>query len=67
MSEEEYKAKHVAPTALKRLQGELILHKLMELEKIEVKDNELKEEIKTILSKFQNQEVLERLKKLYIP
>ncbi len=67
LTEEDYKEKHVKNIALRRLQWELILHKLMELEKIEVKDNELKEEIKTILSKFQNKEVLERLKQLYVP
>ncbi len=67
MSEEEYKEKHVKETALKRLQWELILHKLWELEKVEVSEDEMKEEIEKIMSRFENKEVLERLKELYIP
>lgn len=67
LSEEEYKEKNVKPTALKRLQGELILHKLYELEKISVDDAEMKDEITKIMSRFENPEVLERLKELYVP
>jgi len=67
MSEEEYKEKNVKPIAIKRLNWELILHKLNELEKIEVTDKELEKEIKDILSKFWSEDVLSRLKELYIP
>ncbi len=67
LSEEDYKDKHVKNTALKRLQWELIFHKLMEIEKVEVKDNELNIEIEKILWKFESKDVLKRLKELYVP
>lgn len=67
MSEEEYKEKHVKATALKRLQGELILFKLQELEKTEVADKEMEKEVEKILSKFQAEDVLKRLRELYVP
>ena len=67
MTEEEYKEKNVKPTAIKRLQWELILHKLAELEKFEVTEAELKKEIEWILAKFGSEDVLERLKELYVP
>ncbi len=67
MSEEEYKEKNIKATAEKRLKWELILNKLHEIEKTEVKDEELDIEIKNIMSKFESEKVLEKLKKLYIP
>ena len=69
MDEEQYKETNVKPVALKRLQGELILNKLSELEpkKAEVSDKEMDEEIAKIKSGFENPEVLERLEKLYTP
>jgi len=67
LSEEEYKEKNVTPTALKRLQGELILHKLGEMEKIEVSETEMKKEIEKVMSRFDSEDVLSRLKELYIP
>lgn len=67
MDEATYKETNVKPVALKRLQGELILHKLAEMEpkKAEVTDEQMKKEIEKIKSSFQNPEVLERLAKLY--
>ncbi len=67
LTEEEYKEKHIKENALKRLQGELILNKLMELEKIEADDNEVKKEIERIKKAYQNPEVLKRLDELYVP
>lgn len=67
MSEEEYKDKNVKPIAEKRLQWELILNKLYQIEKTEVNDNELDAEIKKIMSKFDSKDVLERLNTLYKP
>lgn len=67
LDEETYKENHVKPVALKRLQWELILHKLWELEKIEISEDEMKTEIEKVLAKFQNPEVLEKLKNLYLP
>lgn len=67
MTEEQYIEKNVSPIAEKRLQAELILHKLSEMEKIEVKEDELTEEIEKILKKFESPEVIERLKTLYTP
>ncbi len=67
LSEEDYIEKNVKPIATKRLQAELILHKLWELEKVEVTDEELNKEIDKILSRFESQDVLKRLKELYVP
>jgi trigger factor len=67
LSEEDYKEQHVKESAIKRLQGELILHKLAELENIEVSDTVMKEEIEVILAKFGSEDVLKRLRELYIP
>lgn len=66
LDEEQYKEKHVKEVALKRLQGELILHKLWDLEKMEITNDELNSEIEKIISKFQNPDVLKRLKELYV-
>ncbi|MCP4523038.1 MAG: trigger factor, partial [Candidatus Gracilibacteria bacterium] len=67
LSEEEYKEKNVKPIAKKRLQGELILHKLAELESFEVTDKEMKTEIDTILERFGSEDVLKKLQELYVP
>jgi trigger factor len=67
MNEANYKETNVKPVALKRLQGELILHKLAELEKIDVTEKELSKEIEKILEKFGSEDVLKRLKELYVP
>lgn len=67
LSEEDYKEKHVKLDALKRLQWELILNKLMEIEKVEVDDKTLEEEIEKIKWAYQNPEVLKRLNELYTP
>ncbi len=67
MDEEKYKEVNVKPVALKRLQGELILHKLYEDEKIEVTEKELNKEIEWILKNYGNPEVIDRLKELYVP
>ncbi|USN58070.1 MAG: hypothetical protein H6767_07110 [Candidatus Peribacteria bacterium] len=67
LTEEEYKEKNVQPVALKRLQGELILHKLMEVENVEVSDAEIEAEVQKILARFESSDVLARLKELYVP
>ena len=67
MDEEQYKEVNVKPVATKRLQWELILHKLSELEKIEVSEEDLKKEIDEIIAKFWSEDVVKRLKELYIP
>jgi len=67
LSEEAYKKQHVESTALKRLQGELILNKLSELEKIEITDEQMQKEVEQVMSRFQAEDVLERLKELYVP
>jgi len=67
MSEQDYIEKNVTPIAIKRLQAELILHKLQEIEKVEVTDKELNEEIKKSMSTFKSPEVLKRLEELYKP
>jgi trigger factor len=67
LTEESYVETQVKPIALKRLQAELILHKLWELEKTEVSEEEMNDEIKKIMDRFGSSEVLERLKDLYKP
>ncbi|MDD5770363.1 MAG: trigger factor [Candidatus Gracilibacteria bacterium] len=67
LSEEDYIEKNVKPIAIKRLQAELILHKLVELEKVEISSEELEKEIEKILSRFGSSDVVDRLKELYKP
>lgn len=67
LSEEVYKENHVKENALKRLQGELILGKLADLEKPELSEEEATKEIEKIISKFGNPDVIKRLKELYVP
>jgi len=66
-TEEDYKEKTVKPIAEKRLKGELILHKLRELEKIEVSEEEIKQEIAQVMKRFESEEVRKRLEELYVP
>ena len=65
MSEEMYKEQNVHPVALQRLQWELILSKLSEMMTLEVSDKDMDEEIAKISKKFDNPEVLQRLKDMY--
>ncbi len=67
MSEEEYKEKTVKPIAEKRLKGELILHRLKELENLEITEEEIKQEIADVMKRFESEEVKKRLEGLYIP
>lgn len=67
LTEEEYKEKNVKEVALRRLQGELLLHKLMEMEKTEVSETEVSSEIEKILARYGSEDVLKRLRELYIP
>lgn len=65
LTEEAYIENNVKPIATKRLQAELILHKLSELEKVEIAADDLNKEIEKILARFGSAEVVERLKELY--
>lgn len=67
LTEEQYIEKSVTPVATKRLQAELILNKLGELEKIEASETEINVEIEKIMAKYGSPEVLSRLKELYVP
>lgn len=67
LSEEEYKQQHVAATALKRLQWELILNTLFDTEKIEVSESEMTGEIEKVMGRFESEDVLAKLKDLYVP
>lgn len=67
MTEEDYIKVNVEPIAIKRLQAELILHKLGELEKTTVSDKEIEAEVEKILSRFESKDVVSRLKELYVP
>jgi len=67
LSEEDYKEKNVRPIAIKRLEGELILHKLGEMENVSVSDEEMQNEVNTIINRFESEDVKKRLKNIYIP
>lgn len=67
MDEATYKENNVKPIAEKRLQWELILHKLDELETVEISEEEMTKEIENILARFGSSDVLSRLKELYMP
>ena len=67
MSEQDYKEKNVKPVAEKRLEGELLLGEVMKNEKTIVADKEMEKEVEKIIARFQNPEVVERLKELYVP
>jgi len=67
LDEEWYIQTQVTPIARRRLLAEFILHKLLELEKIEVEEAELTIEIDKILARYGSPEVVERLKELYKP
>lgn len=67
LSEDQYKEENVKPIARRRLFGELVLHKLLEMEKTQASDAEVVEESKTILSRFENPDVVKRLEELYKP
>jgi len=67
LSTAEYKKQHVEPTAIKRLQWELILNELMKTEKIEVSDEDMKVEVEKIMKNYGSQDVLKRLEELYVP
>lgn len=65
MDEETYKEKNVKSIALRRLQAELILHRLMEMEKFEVDEKEIGEEIEKIIDRYGNDEVKTKMRELY--
>ncbi len=67
LSTAEYKKQHVEATAIKRLQGELILNELMKKEKIEVSDKDMQSEVEKIMKNYGSEDVLARLKELYVP
>lgn len=67
LSEEDYIEKNIKPIAIKRLQAELILHKLNQVEQIQADEDEINSEIQKILSRFESSDVLEKLKDLYKP
>lgn len=67
LDEKTYKENHVKESALKRLQWELILSKLAEMENTEISEEEIKTEIDKIIARFWNPDVVSRLKELYTP
>lgn len=67
LDETTYKENHVKKEALRKAQGELILAKLSEIEKVELSDEEVKSEIEKIISRFGNPDVVKRLNELYVP
>lgn len=66
MTEEQYKETHVKPVAEKRLKGELILHTIKDMENIEVSNKDIEKEVKVIMSKYESEQVKERLSELYV-
>lgn len=67
LTENDYIEKNIKPIAIKRLTSELILHKLAEIEKTTVTQEEATQEIEKIMSRFGSEDVVKRLKELYTP
>jgi FKBP-type peptidyl-prolyl cis-trans isomerase (trigger factor) len=67
LDEETYKKEHILADATKRLQGELILNKLVDILKPEVTDKEVVKEVEDIKKSYENEEVLRRLDEMYKP
>lgn len=67
MDEEGYKETIVKPEAERRLKAELILRKIRELRKVEPTEEEIKEELEKIISQYQNEEVVKRLREKLVP
>lgn len=67
LTEDAYIESNIKPIATRRLQAELILHKLWELENTTVTWEEITKEIEKIMSRFNSQDVVKKLKELYVP
>ncbi len=67
MDEATYKDTIVKPEAERRLKAELILRKIRELRKVEPTEAEIKEELEKIISQYQNEEVVKRLREKLVP
>ena len=65
LDEETYKDQHIKADATKRLQWELILNKIVEIQKPKVSDNDVTKEVESIKKAYQNPEVLRRLDEMY--
>ena len=63
MSVEDYKEQAVRPEALRRTQAELILGRVAELRPLEVADADVQEEVEQILRGYENQTIVESLRK----
>ena len=62
-----YKEDHIKKDALKRLQWELILNKLVDILKPQIVDSEVIKEVENIKKNYENEEVLKRLDEMYKP
>lgn len=65
--EDGYKANVISSEARRRISAEIILKQIREIRNIEATDEEIKIEINGIIAQYQNQEVIERLKKKLVP
>lgn len=65
LTEKEYIEKNVVPVATRRLQSELLLHKLQELEQKLASKEEVEQEIVKIIDRYSSEEVKNRLKDMY--
>ena len=65
LDEETYKTNHLKADATKRLQWELILNKIVDIQKPEIDDKDVTKEVETIKKNYQNPEVLKRLDEMY--
>ena len=64
---EEYKEKIVQPEALRRTQAELLLAHVQTIRPFEVTDETVQAEVETILTGYQNETVVESLRKRLVP
>lgn len=67
MDEAGYKENIVKPEAERRLKAELILRKIREMKKVEPTEKEISEEIEKIISQYQSEEVVKRLREKLVP
>lgn len=67
MDEASYKETIVKPEADRRLKAELILRQIREMRKVEPTEKEISEEVEKVISQYQNEEVVKRLREKLVP
>lgn len=66
-SEEGYKEEVIKPEAERRLKAELLLRKIREMKGTEATEDEIKAEIEKVISQYENETVVTRLREKLVP